>query len=70
MKILLASPVTPNPSFEARPNGKPPGPGRWYAYIFTGPGLASCRRSRLNSNVRPHMKTQRTQPLQLPAAVT
>jgi len=43
----------PNPSFEARPNGKPPGPGRWYAYIFTGPGLASCRWSRLNSNVRP-----------------
>ena len=46
--------MTPNPSFEARPNGKPPGPGRWYAYIFTGPGLASCRRSRLNSNVRRH----------------
>src|SRR5688572_10948798 len=44
--------VRPNPSFEARPNGKPPGPGRWYAYIFTGPGLASCRWSRLNSNVR------------------
>jgi len=54
----LASPLvrqnaTPNPSFEARPNGKPPGPGRWYAYIFTDPGLASCRRSRFNSNVRP-----------------
>ena len=43
----------PNPSVEARPNGRPPGPGWWYAYIFTSPGLASCRRSRLTSNVRP-----------------
>ena len=49
--------VRPNPSFEARPNGKPPAPGRWYmVIIFTGPGLASCRRSRLNSNVRPREK--------------
>jgi len=55
--------VRPNPSFEARPNGKPPGPARWYAYIFTGPGLASCRRSRLNSNVRPR-KTPRAVPQQ------
>src|SRR5215207_8425212 len=46
--------VRPNPSVEARPNGRPPGPGWWYAYIFTSPGLASCRRSRLTSNVRPH----------------
>ena len=49
--------VTPNPSFEARPNGRPPGPGRRYAYIFTGPRLASCRWSRLNSNVRPQKET-------------
>jgi len=49
---VLHRKVTPNPSVEARPNGKPPGPGRWYAYIFTGPGLASCRQSRLTSNVR------------------
>ena len=51
---FVASNVRPNPSFEARPNGRPPGPGRWYAYIVTGPGLASCRWSHLNSNVRPH----------------
>ena len=50
--------VTPNPSFEARPNGRPPGPGRRYAYIFTGPRLASCRWSRLNSNVRRHKPLQ------------
>ena len=30
--------TTPNPSFEARPNGKPPGPGRWYAVHFHRPG--------------------------------
>ena len=30
--------VLPNPSFEARPNGKPPGPGRWYAVHFHRPG--------------------------------
>ena len=42
----------PNPSVEARPNGRPPGPVWWYGYIFTSPGLASCRRSRLTSNVR------------------
>ena len=29
---------TPNPSFEARPNGKPPGPGRWYGVHFHQPG--------------------------------
>ena len=29
---------TPNPSFEVRPNGKPPGPGRWYAVHFHRPG--------------------------------
>ena len=28
----------PNPSVEARPNGKPPGPGRWYAVHFHRPG--------------------------------
>ena len=45
--------VRPNPSVEARPNGRPPGPVRWYGYIFTSPDLASCGRSRLTSNVRP-----------------
>jgi len=30
--------VLPNPSFESRPNGKPPGPGRWYAVHFHRPG--------------------------------
>ena len=45
--------VLPNPSFEARPNGRPPGPVWRYAYIFASPGLASRRRSHLSSNVRP-----------------
>ncbi len=65
VKVVFGTPsypppraVLPNPSFEARPNGKPPGPGRWYGYIFTGPGLASCHWSRLNSNVR-HQKNGR-----------
>ena len=31
-------PVMPNPSFEARPNGKPPGPGWWYGVHFHQPG--------------------------------
>ena len=48
--------VRPNPSVEARPNGRPPGPGWWYAYIFTSPGLASFRWPRLTSNVRHHTK--------------
>jgi len=31
----------PNPSVEARPNGKPPGPGHRYAvhYLWPGPGV-------------------------------
>jgi len=39
--ILHPPPVTPNPSFEARPNGKPPGPGHRYAvhYLWPGPGV-------------------------------
>jgi hypothetical protein len=41
----------PNPSFEARPNGKPPGPAPGKVY-HPSPGLALYRRSRLNSNVR------------------
>ena len=49
----------PNPSLEARPNGMPPGPVWRYAYIFASPGLASCRWSRLSSNVRPHKKHSR-----------
>ena len=44
----------PNSSLKRSANGRPPGPVWWYAYIFTSPGLASCRRSRLTSNVRPH----------------
>jgi len=36
--FTLAAP-RPNPSFEARPNGKPPSPGRWYAVHFHRPGL-------------------------------
>ncbi len=55
-KCSSVEPATPNPSVEARPNGRPPGPGWWYAYIFTSPGLASCRWSRLTSNVRRHAK--------------
>jgi len=30
--------VTPNPSFEARPNGKPPAPGLWHTVHFHRPG--------------------------------
>ena len=30
--------MMPNPSFEARPNGKPPDPGRWYGVHFHRPG--------------------------------
>ena len=30
--------VLPNPSLEARPNGRPPGPGRRYAVHFRQPG--------------------------------
>ena len=30
--------VVPNPSLEARPNGRPPGPGRRYAVHFRQPG--------------------------------
>ena len=30
--------LRPNPSVEARPNGRPPGPGRWYAVHFHRPG--------------------------------
>ena len=50
--------VVPNPSLEARPNGRPPGPVWRYAYIFASPGLASCRWSRLSSNVR-HQRNHR-----------
>ena len=38
----------PTASHQARAGGT--------LYIFTGPGLASCRQSRLNSNVRRHQK--------------
>ena len=40
MNAVVVQPrgVRPNPSFEARPNGKPPGPGRWYAVHFHRPG--------------------------------
>ena len=60
MPIFSAGKVRPNPSLEARPNGRPPGPGRRYAvHFFASPGLASCRRSRLSSNVRRRMKDNR-----------
>ena len=36
--FLAAAKATPNPSFEARPNGRPPGPGRRYAVHFRQPG--------------------------------
>ena len=39
----------PTASHQARAGGT--------RYIFTGPGLASCRRSRFNSNVRPHSRS-------------
>ena len=34
--------MQPNPSFDARPNGKPPGPARRYAVHFrqSGPGVS------------------------------
>ena len=54
--------MMPNPSLEARPNGRPPGRGRWYGYIFTGPGLASYRRARLSSNVS---RQESSRPLKL-----
>ena len=41
----------PTASHQARAGGT--------RYIFTGPGLASCRRSRLNSNVRPRGRQMR-----------
>ena len=33
-----ASPVRPNPSLKRSANGRPPGPGRWYAVHFHRPG--------------------------------
>ena len=42
----------PNHSLKRSANGRPPGPGRWYAVHFHRPGLASCRRRPLSSNVR------------------
>ena len=37
----ISPPPRPNPSFEARPNGKPPAPGRWYAVHFHRPGAGA-----------------------------
>src|SRR5687767_8642484 len=45
--LTLRSRRGPTAGHQARAGGT--------GYIFTGPGLASCRRSRLTSNVRPHM---------------
>jgi hypothetical protein len=45
----------PNPSVKARPNGMPPGPRGAFWFIMHRAGLASYRRSRLTSNVRPRM---------------
>jgi hypothetical protein len=44
--------LRPNPSLKRSANGRPPGPAWRYAYIFASPGLASCRRRPLSSNVR------------------
>ena len=33
-----SSPVRPNPSLKRSDNGRPPGPGRWYAVHFHRPG--------------------------------
>ena len=41
------------PSLKRSANGRPPGPVRGASSIHRSPGLASCRRSRLTSNVRP-----------------
>ena len=38
MNQLALGRVRPNPSLEARPNGRPPGPGRRYAVHFRQPG--------------------------------
>ena len=39
MHLVRVKPrVLSNPSFEARPNGKPPGPGHRYGVHFLGPG--------------------------------
>ena len=35
--MVIAPRVPPNPSLKRRANGKPPGPGRWYAVHFRRP---------------------------------
>ena len=52
-KTLQRRRARPNPSLKRSTNGRPPSPGWWYSYIFTSPGLASCRRCPLSSNVMP-----------------
>jgi hypothetical protein len=37
-------------------------------FIILPPGLARCRRSRLNSNVRPHKRRRCVPPRQLPSS--
>ena len=37
-EVSVLQPVRPNPSFEARPNGKTPGPGHGYGVHFPWPG--------------------------------
>ena len=60
--LTLRSRRGPTASHQARATGT--------VYIFCGPGLASCRSSRLNSNVRPGMATFAAVPtvLRKPAA--
>ena len=36
--LRLCRPVQPNPSLKRSANGRPPGPGRWYAVHFHQPG--------------------------------
>ena len=48
--IASAHRARPNPSVEARPNGRPPGPGWWYAVHFHQPGPGVL------PSVPPHLK--------------
>ncbi len=36
--VIAIPPVLPNPSLKRSANGRPPGPGRWYAVHFHRPG--------------------------------
>jgi hypothetical protein len=38
VSVHRSPPLRPNPSVNRRANGRPPGPGRWYAVHFHRPG--------------------------------